>query len=78
MPRSLGDAIRVSHLFRRQAVVYDQTTVTTGMSMFGKISVGIRQDAEDAEDQNQKRKDDEGIRPPQRKPDNPHKACTRS
>ena len=38
-----------------------------------------RLDAEDAEDQNQERKDGKGVRPPQRKPDNPHhKAGTRS
>ena len=44
----------------------------------GKDIRGHRLDAEDAEDQNQQREDDEGIRPPQRKPDNPHKAGTRS
>ena len=44
----------------------------------GKDIRGHRHDAEDAEDQNQERKDDKRIRPPQRKPDNPHMAGTRS
>ncbi len=44
----------------------------------GKDVRGHRLDAEDAENQNQERKDDKGVRPPQRKPDNPHKAGTRS
>ena len=40
MPRSLGDAMRLA-ICSADRPLYIQTTVTTGISIFGKISVGI-------------------------------------
>ena len=68
----------VGHLLRGQAgVVPDHGD--DGDIDVGKDIRGHRLDAEDAKNQNQKREDDKGVRPPQRKPDNPHhRAGTRS
>src|SRR5208282_4312284 len=40
IPRSLLNTMRLA-IWSAESPVYCQTTVTTGMSMFGKISVGI-------------------------------------
>jgi hypothetical protein len=68
----------VGHLLRGEAVVSPDHGHDRNIDV-GKDVGGHREDAEDAKDQNQERSDDKGVRPPQRKPDNPHhKAGTRS
>ena len=77
MPRSLLETMRLAISSRGEAGEVPHHRDDRDVDV-GKDVRGHRLDAEDAEDQDQKRKDDEGIRPPQRKPDNPHKAGTRS
>ena len=67
----------VGHLRRGEAVEIPHHRHHRDVDV-GKDVRRHRQDAEDAKNQNQKRKDDKGVRPPQRKPDNPHRAGTRS
>ena len=52
--------------------LYVQTTLTTGMSMFGKMSVGVRMIASGPRIEQQHGQHDEGVRPPQRESDDPH------
>ena len=59
------------HLFRREPVVR-QRTLTTGMSMYGKISTGMVDDRGSAQDGDQNSHDDEGIRAAEGEPDDPH------
>ena len=62
----------VAHLFRRQATILPYNRNYRYVDI-GKDIRWHLLDAEDAKDENQKRKDDKGIGPPERKPDNPHK-----
>ena len=67
----------VGHLRRGEAVEVPHHRHHRDIDV-GKDVRRHRQDAEDAENQNQKREHDKGVRSPQRKPDNPHRAGTRS
>ncbi len=49
-------------------------TVTTGMSISGKMSVGVVDDGRHAEDQDQQRHHDERVGPAQGEPNDPHDA----
>ncbi len=49
-----------------------QATAITGMSMFGKMSVGVRRMTTGTDDQDQQRQHDEGVGALQRDPDDPH------
>ena len=71
MPRSLLKTMRFGHLLRGEAGVLPDDGHHRNVDVRKDIR-GHRFDAVDAKDQDQKREDDEGIRPPQRKPDNPH------
>jgi hypothetical protein len=52
--------------------VYCHTTETTGISMFGKMSVGVRRIARGTEDQQEQRENDKRERSLKRDFDDPH------
>ena len=49
-----------------------RTTPTTGILMFGKMSVGRLHNGHPAQDENEQRQHHEGVGPVEREPNNPH------
>ena len=75
---SLKVVMRFSISSGERPLVVPDRPLTTGMSISGKMSVGIVTIAEHAQEHDQQRHHDERVGPAQREPDDPHETGSSS